>query len=76
MWSDSSRQLTRQMIVNLKVSPADGLLHMKSIHGGYATISIHDLMKTKFRLIDKRHAERVFEFNTLDELLDAGWAVD
>jgi len=33
-------------------------------------------MKTKFSLIDKRHAERVFEFNTLNELLDAGWAVD
>lgn len=76
MWSDSLRQLTREMIDNLEVSPADGLLHMKNIEGGYATISVQDLMQTRFRLVDKMNTEIVFEFKTLDELLDAGWAVD
>lgn len=76
MWSDSLRQLTREMIDNLEVSPADGLLHMKNIEGGYATISLHDLMQKKFRLVDKTNDGIVFEFDALDELLDAGWAVD
>ncbi len=76
MWSDSLCQLTREMIDNLEVSPTDGFLHMKNIEGGYATISLHDLMQTRFRLVDKRNAEIVSEFKTLDELLEAGWAVD
>jgi len=76
MWSDSLRQLTREMIDNLEVSPIDGLLHMKNIEGGYATIPVQDLMQTRFRLVDKMNAEIVFEFKNLDELLDAGWAVD
>ncbi len=74
-WSEGLQQQTRDAISEMQVSPHDGKLHFKNYDKGFAFMTIQDLLGGKLSLTDKENGQ-VFEFADVDELLNAGWAMD
>lgn len=74
MWSDNLTQETRQAINDCTVTP-EGVLHMKSINGSYGIIRLENLVSARFLIKDKRN-ESEYLFGSVDELIEAGWAID
>jgi len=74
-WSEELQQQTRDAISEIRVSPYDGNLHFKNSGGCFAFMTIQDLLGGKLSLTDKENGQ-VFEFADLNELLNAGWAMD
>ena len=73
-WSKTLQEQTREAIEEMRVSPA-GTLHFKHKTMGYGTIAVDDLIGGQLRLrSSKDHVEH--EFADIDNLLDAGWAID
>lgn len=73
-WSKELQQETRDAIGEVRINP-DGKLHFKNHDGRYAFMSAQDLMCDKLSLTDKENTQ-VSIFVNVEELLDAGWAVD
>lgn len=73
-WSDSLQQQTRNAIKQIPITP-DGNLHFKHATQGYAyatTIELcQDILILHTKIDDKAH-----QFNNVDDLLHAGWAID
>ena len=74
-WSASLLSQTREAISGIQVSPHDGNLHFKSHDYGGAVMTIDDLLAGRMRLIDK-NGGTVTEFSDVEQLIDAGWAID
>lgn len=73
-WSDNLTQETRQAINDCAVTP-QGVLHMKSINGSYGIIRLENLVSARFLVEDKKN-ESEYLFGSVDELSEAGWAID
>lgn len=73
-WSPATQNLTRECIASGTINP-DGKLHMKSLDGRYASISALDLVEGKL-LLQINGSSEVLSFSSVEELIDAGWAVD
>lgn len=73
-WSDSLILLTRQAINDCFIAP-DGVLHMKNLNGLYGKISLANLITRQY-VVEAKNVDSKYEFCTVDELLDAGWAID
>ena len=73
-WSKELQQETQDAIGEMRINP-DGKLHFKNHEGRYAFMSAQDLMRGKLSLTNKENAQ-VSIFANIEELLDAGWAVD
>lgn len=73
-WSDSLRQQTRQAIEEIRLTP-DGHLHFKHSTLGYAYATLDELIQERLVLHPKAGGE-VYPFDDVDDLLQAGWAVD
>jgi hypothetical protein len=71
-WSKELKAMTREAIANPPVGDELAFKHDKS---GFATISAEDLLTGDLVLCD--HATgNITVFETVDELIAAGWAVD
>jgi preprotein translocase subunit SecD len=71
-WSDELRQMTFAMLDTVDF-PAQ--CHLKNIYGGYATISNNDASNRNWK-IKIKDSEEILTFNSLEELISSGWAVD
>lgn len=73
-WSEGLQQQTREVIEQLPMTP-DGNIHFKhhTMGGAYATLG--DLCNDRLVLRSKAGAE-VQQFDDVEALLQAGWAVD
>ncbi len=73
-WSDNLLEETRTALDGGFVG-IDGFLHMKNINGSFGKIILENVFSRKFLIQDKEtHAEKLY--NTTDELIDDGWAID
>lgn len=73
-WSDTLQQQTRDTIEQLLVTP-DGRIHFKHPTLGYAYATLDDLMQERLLLQAKAGSESYW-FETVEALLQAGWAID
>ena len=73
-WSDNLINETRE-VLDLAFVPRDDYVHMKNINGDFGKISIADWFDRKLIIQDKR-SDAIYRYNTVDELLAAGWAID
>ncbi|MBK6650667.1 MAG: hypothetical protein IPG42_13820 [Betaproteobacteria bacterium] len=73
-WSEALQRLTREAIAQLPVSP-DGQLHFKHPDQGYAAASYEDLCQDLLTLRSS-HGDHLHQFDSVDALLQAGWAID
>lgn len=73
-WSDDLIKQTRD-VLNLDFLPFDHFVHFKNSNGNFGKISLGDLVAGKLIMQDKKTNEETV-YNTGDELIAAGWAVD
>ena len=73
-WSENLQQQTRETIAQLLVTP-DGQLHFKHPTLGYAQATLNDLMHERLLLRSKTGSDE-YQFDDVEALLQAGWAVD
>lgn len=73
-WSETLTQQTRSAIADMKVT-ADGYIHFKHQSLGFATAAIEDLIEDRLVLVAKV-GEIEYQFEGVEDLLAAGWAVD
>jgi hypothetical protein len=73
-WSVKLLEETRAALNNGFVGP-DGFLHMKNINGYYGKIRLEDLRAGKLLIQDKQ-ADAAYQFNSCDEMINDGWAID
>ncbi len=53
-----------------------GHCHLKSVNNGFAKIKMEDALACDYKIRDIKTDVILCEFETLDELVDAGWVVD
>lgn len=73
-WSEGLQQQTRDAIAQLPMTP-DGNIHFKHSTLGGAFATLGDLCNDRLVLRSKGGAE-VQQFDDVEALLQAGWAVD
>ena len=73
-WSDRLIEETRSALDDLAATPL-GVLHMKNVNGSYGKIRLEDLVADNLLIKDKK-TEVEYHFQTVDELIAAGWAID
>jgi hypothetical protein len=73
-WSDTLIEKTHESLDDCFFAP-DGFLHMKSANRKYGKIHRDDLIAKKW-LIQDKGVDAEYYFTTIDELIEAGWAVD
>ena len=73
-WSESLQQQTRNAIEQLPITH-DGNLHFKHPTLGGAFATLRDLCDDRLVLRSKSGADDV-QFDDVDALLQAGWAID
>ncbi|MBV5297621.1 MAG: hypothetical protein JZU64_05655 [Rhodoferax sp.] len=73
-WSDTLQHQTRLAIDNLAVTP-DGKLHFKHGTLGFAWADFFDLRNDRLLLRAKK-SDQQYDFDSVEGLLQAGWAVD
>ena len=73
-WSDNLINETRE-VLDLGFVPRDDFVHMKNINGDFGKIGIADWFDRKLIIQDKR-SDAIYKYNTVEELITAGWAVD
>ena len=73
-WSESLQRQTRDALVELPLTP-DGKLHFKHHDHGFAHASYDEVYEGPLTLHNSR-SEHVYRFDTVDDLLQAGWAID
>lgn len=62
-------------MLNLDFVPFSDFVHFKNINGGYGKISLSNLGAGKLIIQDKTTNIET-TYNTHDELITAGWAID
>ena len=81
MWSEELKNCTREVLTTLPVAYIMQDLTIplkKSATSGFVsgTIHINDALRHNFMIIDRDKNETVWQYNTLDELINDGWAID
>ncbi|MFI3189709.1 hypothetical protein BCS42_10975 [Crenothrix sp. D3] len=73
-WSDDLIAETRE-VLNLQFLPFSDFVHFKHIKDGYGKISLTNLIAGKL-IIQDSETDIETTYNTHDELIEAGWAID
>jgi hypothetical protein len=73
-WSAELIAETRIAIHDGFIAP-DGYLHFKNCQRGHGKIALHNLLAEKW-LMEDRESDAETRYATVDELIEAGWAVD
>lgn len=63
------------MLKYKEFAPVSDKIYLKHIEGKYATLSLENLVSNNFILEDADTGEQTI-FQTVEELVEAGWAVD
>jgi len=66
MWSDELKELTREMLLKMP------MVMMKNIDSLYGVLILVD---NKYVIADRTSDDK-YIFDSIDELIEAGWAVD
>lgn len=74
-WSISLREETRRSISEMRIGTPDGRLYFKNSDGRRAFMSIQDLINEDVQLADNENGTRII-FQSVAELIDAGWVID
>jgi len=74
-WSDGLIAKTYEVLQDKKFAPVSDKLYLKQVEGRYATIKVVDIICNHFHLEDADSGE-VRSFESVDDLVNAGWAVD
>ncbi len=75
MWSNELQQETRDTLEGKgEFIPLADAIYFKS-DNGFAEMSLADYLANKLHLTDRRTGE-IYPFNSVDELLNAGWVLD
>jgi hypothetical protein len=74
-WSKSLREETRRSISEMRIGTPDGRLYFKNSDGRRAFMSIQDLINEDVQLTDNENGTRII-FQSVAELIDAGWVID
>ncbi len=75
MWSNELQQKTRDALEGKgKFVPLADAIYFKS-DSGFAEMSLADYLANKLHLTD-RITDEIYPFNSVDELLNAGWVLD
>lgn len=77
-WSDVLQDHTRYVLDHLPISSflRDGHCILKSLDRKFGKISIEDAIAYNYKIKNIDTDEILESFDTLDELIDAGWVVD
>ena len=77
MWSDSLINETKKAFNDIENSVLKDLpiICMKSFHGSFGLIFKNDIIKNNYIIIDRETQTKII-YNTLDEMIEAGWVVD
>jgi hypothetical protein len=77
-WSDELISLTKNVLIDLPIASFlnDGHCILKSIYRKFGKISLDDAISYQYRIKDIDTGELQVSFETLDDLIDAGWVVD
>lgn len=62
-------------VAKVLVNPSDGKLHFKNRDSRYALMTTEDMLQDRLSLVDKTSGDQS-EFQDVDALLLAGWAID
>ncbi len=81
MWSEELQKRTREAIQepDVRYIMADGNVALKKWSPGkgvFGLIHFSDLINEKFVVKNRKDAEQVWEYGSLDEMIEDGWAVD
>ncbi len=81
MWSEELQNRTREAIQepDVRYIMADGNVPLKkwsTRKGVFGLIHFSDFMDEKFIVKNRENAELVWEYGSLDEMIEDGWAVD
>jgi hypothetical protein len=75
MWSNELQQKTREALEGKgEFVPSTDTIYFKS-DNGFAEMSLADYLANKLYLTD-RITDEIYSFNSVDELLNAGWVLD
>lgn len=76
-WSNELEALTREAVSNGRNGfvPMGKELHLKHVSSRYGYILLADLLHDRLRVVDKDMGE-IMVFESVNDLLAAGWAVD
>lgn len=76
-WSESLRQITEGVLLNLPIgSFFQGYCVLKSLDGRFAKITVEDASSDLYILRDMDSGEPIMEFPSIQKLIQAGWVVD
>jgi hypothetical protein len=76
-WSDSLKSLTKEVLRELPIpSFMKGYCVLKSLGRKHGKISLEDAIAYRWQIKDIETDELIVSFDSLDELIDAGWVVD
>lgn len=81
MWSEELMNRTRAVLTTLPVAyiMQDLTIPLKKFskrHFISGTIHVNDASTHNYRIVDRAENETVWQYNTLDELINDGWAID
>ena len=81
MWSEELMNRTRAVLTTLPVAyiMQDLTIPLKKFsksHFTSGTIHINEVSTHNFRVTNRDETETVWQYNTLDELIQDGWAID
>lgn len=77
-WSSRLIEQTKQILNDLPISAflREGHCILKSPNHQYGKISIHDAISYEYKIRDIDSGELLYTFDTLEDLIEAGWVVD
>lgn len=77
-WSSTLQDQTRYVLEHLPPSSflRDGYCILKSINHEYGRISLDDAISYQYKIKHMDVEELIYSFDTLNELIEAGWVVD
>ena len=73
-WSPELIEKTREMIFECLTAP-DNYLCFKQYSGARGRIHFDDLVRQHFKIVDRSSGEETL-YETVDDLIKDGWAVD
>jgi len=73
-WSDKLIAETRD-ILDLGFVPRDNFIYMKNFNNTFGKICLDDWLNRKLLIQDNKTSVEYF-YETVDDLINAGWAVD
>ncbi|MCZ8344401.1 MAG: hypothetical protein O9301_15310 [Leptospira sp.] len=76
-WSPELQELTRNVLENLPIpSFAKGYTIVKSLGHGHGKIDVNDALNYQYVIRKIETNEIIFRFQSIEDLLHSGWAID